>query len=131
MVVWNIMLVVVLVVLIGVLSMIFAKVNQSLLFIVTIVMALLLLFIEFALCHKSLYEQQWILPIYIVVTSVVALVLVISLLTNGSKDRISRGKVKIESADNDSSNSRFPKTGHRAPRIGHRASRIGHRKRRK
>lgn len=123
MVVWNIMLVVVLIVLIAVLSMTFVKVNLSLLFIVTIAMALFLLFIEIALCLQSLYEQKWIVPIYIVVTSVVALFLGISLLTNMNKGRISRGRVKIDSVDNGITTSRTPRTGHRASRTGHRVRR--------
>ena len=123
MVVWNIMLVVVLIVLVVVLAMAFAKVNPCLLFIVTIAMALLLLFVEIALSHQSLYEQKWIVPIYIVVTSVVALVLVIFLLTNGRKGGKSRERVKIEPADNGSTTSRSPRTGHRASRIGHRVRR--------
>lgn len=114
------MLVVVLIVLVVVLAMAFAKVNPCLLFIVTIAMALFLLFIEIALCHQSLYGQKWIVPIYIVVTSVVALVLVISLLTNGHKGGKSRGRVTIEPADNGITTSRSPRTGHRASRIGRR-----------
>lgn len=131
MMVWIIVLGVVLLGLIAVLAMAFAKANPTFLYIITIVMALLLLFVEIVMLGKSLYKQQWIMPLYIVATSIVAIVLGIALMAGGNNGYKSCRQVKVESVDN----GRPPRTGHRASRgrtsrVSQRASRVGRRGRR-
>ena len=83
MIILIIMLGFVLLGLIAVLAMAFAKVNPTLLYIITIAMSLLILIVEIVMLGKSLYKQQWIIPVYIVVTTIVSVVLGIALLSGG------------------------------------------------
>ena len=104
--------------LIAVLAMAFAKVNPTLLYIITIAMSLLILIVEIVMLGKSLYKQQWIIPVYIVVTTIVSVVLGIALLSGGINGFKGRRHVRPEAVDN----GRPPRTGHRASRD--RASRV-------
>lgn len=131
MIVWIIVLGVVLLGLIAVLAMAFARVNPTFLYIITIVMALLLLFVEIVMLGKSLYRQQWIMPLYIVITSIIAIVIGIAIMTGGNNGYKGRRPVKVEPVDN----GRPPKTGHRASRgrtsrVDQSVSRTGRRGRR-
>lgn len=130
MIVWIILLGFVLLGLIAVLAMAFAKVNPTLLYIITIAMSLLLLFVEIVMLGKSSYKQQWIIPVYIVVTTIVSVVLGIALLSGGINGFKGRRQVRT-AADK----GRPPRTGHRASRdrasrVDNSASRARHRGRR-
>lgn len=123
MAVWVIMLSVILLGLIAIIVMTLTKTNMMLLYIIAIVMALFLLLIELIYIHKPTYEQGWILPTCIIVTSIVVIILGIAALTNGGGSEKRERRVNIGAMDNDRPSSRPPRTGHRASRAGRRVRR--------
>lgn len=126
MIVWIIVLGVILMGLITVLAMTFTKANPTFLYVFTIVMALILLFVEIIMLSQSLYKQQGLMYVYIVATIIVAIVLGIALFAGGYSGHKGRRQARIETVNN----GRPPRTGHRALRTGQSASRAGRRGRR-